>query len=184
MRITAIRCRRLRLDLDPPFRAAWDPLPRRHFEATIVYVDTDDGITGIGSGDTMDGFAAYAHLFVGRDPLALAAHARTLESIAFHAARYWPLEAALWDLAGQVHGAPVAALLGGARRRIPAYASLGELRQPAQRAEDARELVQQGFGAVKVRVARDRLAEGIATVAAIRDAVGDALEVMVDLNQG
>ncbi len=131
----------------------------------------------------MDGFEAFAHLFVGRDPLALAAHARTLETISFHAGRYWPLEAALWDLAGRALGVPVATLLGGAADRLPVYASLGELRSPGQRAEDARALVARGFRAVKVRIARDRIPEGVAVVAAIRDAVGDALEIMVDLNQ-
>ena len=34
-----------------------------------------------------------------------------------------------------------------------------------------------------MRIARDRIAEGIAVVAAMRDAVGDALEILVDLNQ-
>ena len=183
MQITGIELERLRLPLDPPFFAAWDPDPRRSFDATIVRVHTDDGVTGIGSGDTMSGFADFAHLFVGRDPLALAAHARTLETIAFHAGRFWPLEAALWDLAGKALGAPVATLLGGSAQRIAAYASLGELRTAQQRAEDAHALVAAGFRAVKVRIARDRLDEGIAVVAAMRDAVGDALEIMVDLNQ-
>jgi L-alanine-DL-glutamate epimerase-like enolase superfamily enzyme len=183
VKITAIRCQRLRLPLDPPFHAAWDPDPRCSFEATIVRVETDEGVTGIGSGDTMAGFEEFAYLFVGRDPLALALHARTLETISFHAGRYWPLEAALWDLAGRVYGVPVGALLGRSRARVPAYASWGEQRLPAQRGEDARALVEQGFRAVKVRIARDRIAEGIAVVAAIRDAVGDGLEVMVDLNQ-
>src|SRR5687768_3190858 len=98
MRITAIRIERRALDLDPPFRAAWDPVPRSRFEATLVFVETDAGRTGIGSGDTMDGFAAYEHLFVGQDPLEIERHVRALETIAFHAGRYWPLEAALWDL--------------------------------------------------------------------------------------
>ncbi len=146
-------------------------------------VHTDEGVSGIASGDTMDGFEAFEHLFLGRDPLTLAAHARTLETISFHAGRYWPLAAALWDLAGRALGAPVATLLGGALARLPVYASLGELRFPAQRADDAAALVADGFKAVKVRIARDRLTEGVAVVAAIRDAVGDALEVMVDLNQ-
>ena len=131
----------------------------------------------------MDGFEAFEHLFIGADPLRLAAHGRTLETISFHAGRYWPLEAALWDLAGQAMGVPVATLLGGATDRIPAYASLGELRSPQQRGQDARDLVAAGFQAVKVRIARGRIAEGIAVVAAIRDAVDDALEIMVDLNQ-
>jgi D-galactarolactone cycloisomerase len=183
MKITAIAIQPLRLDLDPPFHAAWDPDPRTHFDATIVRVATDEGITGIASGDTMSGFAEFEHLFIGRDPLSLATHARTLETISFHAGRYWPLEAALWDLAGRTLGVPVAQLLGGAAERIPAYASLGELRTPEQRAEDARALVAEGFKAVKVRIARDRIPDGIAVVAAIRDAVGDGLEILVDLNQ-
>jgi len=130
MQITGIELERLRLPLDPPFFAAWDPDPRRRFDATIVRVHTDEGVTGIGSGDTMSGFADFEHLFLGRDPLALAAHARTLETIAFHAGRFWALEAALWDLAGKALDAPVATLLGGSAQRIAAYASLGELRPP------------------------------------------------------
>jgi D-galactarolactone cycloisomerase len=183
VKITSIEIERLRLPLSPPFHAAWDPDPRTRFDATLVRVHTDEGVSGIASGDTMDGFDAFEHLFLGRDPLALAAHARTLETISFHAARYWPLEAALWDLAGRALGVPVATLLGGALDRLPVYASLGELRSAGQRADDAAALVAQGFKAVKVRIARDRLPGGIAVVAAIRDAVGEALEIMVDLNQ-
>ena len=183
MKITAIRIQRLRLPLDPPFYAAWDPDPRVEFGATIVRVQTDEGVSGIGSGDTMAGFEEFVHLFLGEDPLALGVHARALETISFHAGRYWPLEAALWDLAGRAYGVPVARLLGGAADRVPVYASLGELRTPSQRAADAVRLRDEGFRAVKVRIARDRIEEGIGIVSAIRDAVGDALEIMVDLNQ-
>jgi L-alanine-DL-glutamate epimerase-like enolase superfamily enzyme len=183
LRITAIRTQRLRLPLDPPFYAAWDPDPRRSFEATIVRVETDEGLVGIGSGDTMNGFDDFVSLFVGRDPVAIGRHARALETISFHAGRYWPLEAALWDLLGQACGVPVASLLGGALTEIPAYASWGELRPPGQRAEDALALLEEGFRAVKIRIAPDRADEGIGVVAAVRDAVGDRLEIMVDLNQ-
>jgi D-galactarolactone cycloisomerase len=183
VKITGIDIEPLRLPLDPPLHAAWDPVPRASFDATIVRVRTDEGIVGIGSGDSMTGFAPHEHLFLGTDPLALARHGRTLETISFHAGRFWPLEAALWDLAGRALGVPVATLLGGARDRVPAYASLAELRPPAQRAEDAHRLLAEGFAAVKVRIARDRVADGVAVVAAIRAAVGDRLAIMVDLNQ-
>ena len=86
---------------------------------TIVRVETDEGVVGVGSGDTMDGFEAFEHLFVGQDPLAIARHVRALETIDFHAGRYWPLEVALWDIAGQVAGLPVATLFGGAVGRDP-----------------------------------------------------------------
>jgi D-galactarolactone cycloisomerase len=183
VRITAIQIQHLRRPLEPPFHAAWDPDPRTEFGATIVRVETDEGVIGIGSGDTMAGFEEYRHLFIGRDPLELATHARTLETIAFHAGRCWPLEAALWDLAGRALGARVATLLGGASDRIAAYASWGELRAPEQRAEDALRLIDEGFRAVKVRIARDRLEEGISVVSAIRAAASARLEIMVDLNQ-
>jgi L-alanine-DL-glutamate epimerase-like enolase superfamily enzyme len=183
MKITAIRRQRLRLPLDPPFPAAWDPVPRRSFEATVVRIETDAGLVGIGSGDTMTGFEEFEHLFVGQDPLQVARHARSLETISFHAGRYWPLEAALWDLLGQAAGEPVATLLGGSLSEIPAYASWGELRDPGQRAQDAHALVQEGFRAVKIRIARDRIDDGVAVVRAVREAVAERLDVMVDLNQ-
>jgi L-alanine-DL-glutamate epimerase-like enolase superfamily enzyme len=183
LRITGIRLQRLVTALEPPFDAAWDPEPRRSFEATLVRVETDAGLTGIGSGDTMAGFDDYFQLFVGRDPRAIATHSRTLETISFHAGRYWPLEAALWDLLGQACGVPVATLLGGATDAVPAYASWGALREPSARAEDALRLVEEGFRAVKIRIARERVDEGVAVVEAVRSAVGDRLGIIVDLNQ-
>ena len=183
MKITSISMERLRIALEPPFNAAWDPQPRREFEATIVKVHTDEGLVGIGSGDTMDGFERFEGLFVGQDPLTIARHSRALETISFHSGRYWPLEAALWDLAGKALAQPVATLLGGSADRLPAYASWGELRSPEQRSEDALRLVEEGFRAVKIRIAPERLDYGVAVVAAVRDAVSRRLEIMVDLNQ-
>jgi D-galactarolactone cycloisomerase len=184
MRITAIHLQRLVVPLDPPFPAAWDPEPRTRFAVTIVRVETDEGVVGIGSGDTMDGFEAFEHLFIGQDPLAIARHVRVLETIDFHAGRYWPLEVALWDIVGKVAGLPVATLFGGALDGIPAYASCGSLLGPAARAESALRLREEGFRALKIRVDPRRLDEGLAAVAATRAAVTDTMAIMVDLNQG
>ncbi len=183
MKITAIHLERLRLPLDPPFVAAWDPEPRRSFDAVLVRVETDAGVVGIGSGDSMAGFAGHEHLFVGRDPMQVARHVRTIETINFHGGRCWPLEVALWDVVGQVAGLPVASLFGGASDRIPAYASCGSLLAPGARAESALALRAEGFRALKLRIDRHRVEKGVATVAAVREAVGDSMEVMVDLNQ-
>jgi len=183
MKITAIDVERFRLPLDPPFNAAWDPEPRTAFDATLVRVRTDEGVTGYGSGDTMDGFDGYADLFIGKDPLQISRHVRTLETIAFHAGRYWPLEAALWDIAGKACGQPVATLLGGALHETPCYASFGEARDAAQRADAVLAAREAGFRAVKIRIPRHDPAEGLAAVRAARDAAGDELAIMADLNQ-
>jgi len=184
MKITSIHLDRLAFPLEPPFPAAWDPEPRRSFGATIVRVETDGGVVGVGSGDTMDGFDAFEHLFIGQDPLAISRHVRALETIDFHAGRFWPLEVALWDIVGQVAGLPVATLFGGALDGLPVYASCGMLLEPAARAESALRLRGEGFRALKIRIDPRDLENGIATVAATRDAVGDSMEIMVDLNQG
>jgi L-alanine-DL-glutamate epimerase-like enolase superfamily enzyme len=183
VKITAIDVKRCRLPLDPPFLAAWDPDPRRHFDATLVTVRTDADITGYGSGDTMDGFRSYADLFIGRDPLRIERHVRTLETIAFHAGRYWPLEAALWDIAGKATGQPVAVLFGGALTALPCYASFGEARAPRERAEATIAAREAGFRAVKIRIPREDPAAGVAAVRAAREAAGDDFVIMADLNQ-
>lgn len=183
MKITAIRLTRLVLPLDPPFHAAWDPTPRTTFPATLVEVETDTGVVGVGSGDTMDGFDAYEHLFLGTDPLQILNQVRRIETINFHGGRYWPLEAALWDIIGQVAGLPVSILFGGSRDRLKAYASCGELKSPGARADSALAAREHGFQAMKIRIARNSIEEGVAAVRATREAVGPDFDLMVDLNQ-
>ncbi len=128
MKIAAIEITHHRLPLDPPFNPSWDFRPRKHFDATIVRVKTDEGLEGIGSGDTMTGFQGHEHLFIGRDPRDVERHARILDNIQFHYGRCWPLDLALWDLAGKIAQAPVWRLLGGRSDRVAAYASSATLR--------------------------------------------------------
>ena len=185
MKITRIRLERRTLPLDPPFLAAWDPDPRTSFEATLVFVETDEGVTGIGSGDTMEGFERFEQHFLGRNALDIAHHQGILEVLARHGdGRYWPLEAALWDLAGKAQERPVVELLGGSAGSVRAYASTGTDLPPAERAESALALHAAGFEALKLRIDRNRVEEGVAAVRATREAVGDSMEIMVDLNQG
>ncbi|MCH8200551.1 MAG: mandelate racemase/muconate lactonizing enzyme family protein [Chloroflexi bacterium] len=183
-RITRIEISHHQLPLDPPFPASWDPVPRELFPCTIVRVHDDEGRVGIGSGDAMHGFADFVRYFVGQDPLDVERHHTVLSNIGFHACRPWPLDVALWDLAGKTRGEPVWRMLGGATDRIRAYASTGVRRTPAQMIDVARAAVERGFAALKLRIGGDTLEENLAAVSAVRDAVGDSLELMVDCNQG
>lgn len=184
MKIAAIEISHHRLELDPPFNASWDTRPRDRFDATIVRVTTDEGLTGIGSGDRMLGFEGHEHLFVGEDPLRLERHFRILDNIAFHHGRCWPLDLALWDLAGKILGQPVWKLLGGRSDRVPAYASSGTLRTPDQMADVAQAFAGRGFKAMKIRFHRGDWRDDIKALEAVRDRIGDALALMVDCNQG
>ena len=183
-RIAAIEVSQHRLQFQPPFHASWDTKPRVHFDATIVRVRTDTGLVGLGSGDLMVGFAGHEQLFTGRDALALERHYRILANIDFHYGRCWPLDLALWDLAGKITGQPCWKLLGGLARRVRAYASSGTLRDPGAMAACAEQMLAQGFPAMKVRFHRGDWREDIRALEAVRARVGTRLELMVDCNQG
>lgn len=183
-RIARIDITQHRLHFDPPFHASWDTKPRVHFDATIVRVTTDTGLVGVGSGDLMVGFAGHEHLFVGQDPLQIERHYRVLSHIDFHYGRCWPLDLALWDLAGKITGQSCWKLLGGLSQRVRAYASSGTLRDPGAMAECAERMLAQGFPALKIRFHRGDWREDIKALEAVRARVGTRLELMVDCNQG
>src|SRR4029453_10252431 len=110
-------------------------------------------------------------------------HGAVLANIDFHAGRPWPLDVALWDLAGQITDQPTWQMVGGRDRRVRAYASSGVPRSPAATVDLARLVLDAGFPALKLRFGRVDLAADVAVVKAVRDGVGDALELMVDCNQ-
>src|SRR5262249_23824639 len=183
-RIAGIAISHHRLALAPPFNASWDTKPRAQFDATLVRVTTDTGLMGVGSGDRMLGFEGHEGLFIGQDPLALERHFRVLSNIDFHYGRCWPLDLALWDLAGKILGQPCWKLLGGLSSRVRAYASSGTLRDPQAQADAAERFLAQGFPAVKLRFHRGDWRDDIRALEAVRARVGTRLELLVDCNQG
>ena len=182
--ITRIEITHHQLPLDPPFPASWDTQPRTKFPATILRVHDSDGRVGIGSGDAMYGFADYQRYFIGEDPLDLDRHAAVLANIEFHAGRPWPMDIALWDLAGKIRDEPIWQMVGGRSNRNRASASSGVHRPVAEMVEVARRAMELGFPALKGRFGRSTIADDLAVITAVRDAVGDGLELMVDCNQG
>ena len=181
--IVAIEVTHHQLSLDPPFPASWDPQPRTKFPVTIVRVRDSEGREGVGSGDVMYGFSDYARYFIGEPAGNLERHAAVLANVEFHAGRPWPLDLALWDLAGKTAGTPVWRMLGGTSPRLRVYASSGVRRPIDQMVAMAHRVVDAGFEALKIRFGRPSVADDIAIVAAVRAAVGASLTLMVDCNQ-
>jgi mandelate racemase len=94
------------------------------------------------------------------------------------------VDLALWDALGRAAGLPLVRLLGGEPRPVPAYNSnaLG-LDVPEKVADEAVELLGEGFHAVKLRLGRKSAAEDLRTTRAVRAKIpGDAL-LMTDFNQ-
>ncbi|MBL8706396.1 MAG: hypothetical protein JNM30_16210 [Rhodospirillales bacterium] len=96
------------------------------------------------------------------------------------------LDMAGWDALAQAAGRPLAAFMGGSVGPVPAYNSNGLwLTEVGGLAEEAAALRDEGgFAGLKLRLGRERLADDLAAIAAVRSAVGDEAKLMVDFNQG
>jgi len=186
-----------------------------HGYSTYVRIYTDEGLTG--TGECIHGGPGCATIIsrmkssvIGHDPLDVDRLYETLRrSRVFDGAiagniitAITGIEIALWDLAGKVIGVPVYRLLGGKfRDRIRVYCDChagDDPSNPASYGEKAKELVEQGFTALKFdidspahpdkydtfnhTVSPFELQTAIDRVAAVRDAVGPDIDVAVDMH--
>ena len=178
-------------------------------EGCFVEVETDVGIVGHGLAaitretviaEIVNGVIAPA--IKGNDPLA---------SEAIWDKLYWTLtprgqtgfgmqalsavDIALWDIKGKASRQPVWRLLGGARPRVPLYATFGfNFFDRDQLAAAAKLWVSQGYRRLKMVVGHEALRrrearplsdviqEDAARVRAVRDAVGPDIELFIDAN--
>lgn len=95
------------------------------------------------------------------------------------------LDIAMWDIHGKAVDRPVASLLGGARDEAECYVTFGFPQYDRDRlAEAARLQVHNGFTALKLIVAVDPggWREDAARIRAVREAVGDGIDIMIDAN--
>ncbi|HEV7662298.1 MAG TPA: mandelate racemase/muconate lactonizing enzyme family protein [Chloroflexota bacterium] len=94
------------------------------------------------------------------------------------------IDFALWDIKAKALGVPLSMLLGGRRERIATYVNAGHQLPPDQLAERAAAYVAAGHTAIKIRAGLSAvsLAEASRRVAAVREAIGPATRLMVDVN--
>lgn len=96
------------------------------------------------------------------------------------------LDIAAWDALAKAASMPLAVFLGGTIGPVPAYNSNGLWLTPLETLEaEAKELVSEGgFSGLKLRLGREKLANDLAAIETIRNAVGDEIKLMCDFNQG
>lgn len=176
--------------LPSPFRPAWIPgYPQTANSFTLLRVTASDGRIGHAAGPAFarerEGLGdVLGPYLLGVDASDVAtAHQRATE-LSFLGWRNFWIEAAWWDLLGQERGEPLWKLWGGASPDVRVYASTGERRSPADAAKRARQLADDGFPLVKLRVHAATLEEDVAVVRAAREAVGPSVGLAVDANQG
>jgi D-arabinonate dehydratase len=188
--------------------------------ALLVEVETDGGLIGLGeaahfggpleSTKTVIEGELCAHI-VGEDPREIERLWVQMHQRAYKHARGGLLLAAmsgidiaLWDIRGKMAGLPLWRLLGGYRRRVPAYATGGfyaEGKGIRELCDEMTAYCRHGFRAVKMKVGRNSqiegsplramahrevcevsLAEDLARVRAVRETIGPEIRLMVDVN--
>lgn len=176
----------------------------------FVEVETDDGLVGHGmTGITEEEVIAEAinavagPAIIGEDPRANEAiwdklywllSPRGQTGYAAHAMA--AIDVALWDIKGKALGQPIWRLLGGARQRVPVYATFGfNFFEREQLGEAATHWIANGHRRLKMTVGNqamqrrdeprrlhDVIREDEARVRTVREAAGDGVELFVDAN--
>jgi mandelate racemase len=94
------------------------------------------------------------------------------------------IDMAAWDALASGLGVTLVTLLGGQLKPIKAYNSNGlGIMPPDEAAEEAVQLVEEGFDAIKIRLGRPSLEEDLAAVRAVRKRIPDHMTLMSDFNQ-
>ncbi|MDL2401740.1 mandelate racemase/muconate lactonizing enzyme family protein [Rhizobium mayense] len=172
----------------------------------FVKLYTDEGYEGVGEATlewktktVVSALEELERVLIGRDPFAVDAIVEQL-----HRDSYWrtgavfrtalgAIEAALLDIKGKALGVPVFELLGGKYRdRVQCYANhwFFGATTPDQYAENARKAVAMGYKALKwdpfdvadLEMDRKQRRQTIDIVAAVRDAVGPEVDLMLDVH--
>lgn len=169
-------------------------------ETPIVRIFSDDGAAGTGYSYTIgtgghavvDLIARHlAPVLIGRDPAFVEAiwrdllfHTHATSVGAITSLALCAIDMALWDLRCLRSGRPLHLEAGGAQSSVPLYTTEGGWLQLETSAlvDNAQRAKASGFGGAKIKVGRPAH-EDVARLEAVRAAIGDDFEIMVDANQ-
>jgi len=200
MKITSAECRIVRLPADEPL-AGGPSAPGAVREIVTLKLRTDDGIEGVGItffgnaivrslGAAVQDLAALAK---GDNPVHTEAVMGKLRAAAGTAGpggiaqlALSAIDIALWDIKGKALGQPVWALAGGYRPRVPTYASGALMRSfPLEHLVQAGpRLKEKGFRQMKTQLGGNaRPEQEVERIRRMREAVGDEVDLMCDINQ-
>lgn len=198
MKVEAVNTHILDHKLETAFESA--TMSFTHRQHCLVEIVCEDGSVGWGEclGPAKLNAAvvqAYAQALIGEDPLQtekiwlkLYNRLRDQGQRGLTMTALSGIDIALWDIKGKHFGVPISTLLGGCfRESVRAYATGSFYREGVERVSDiAAEVARyrkEGFHAVKIKIGFD-VEEDLQVIAAVREAIGPDLRLMIDANHG
>jgi L-alanine-DL-glutamate epimerase-like enolase superfamily enzyme len=156
----------------------------------VTFIDTDEGITGVSTqGDQHIIMTALKPRLIGKDPFNIEAIENDLGGFAPTGKWSIPtdtlaaIDNALWDIIGKACNQPLYKLWGGKVNETIHVRYWLHCCSPEEQAAEAVQAVQRGWKAFKVKLGTDPDTD-IERVKAIREAVGDKIELCFDINGG
>ncbi len=193
LKVTRVTTYLLRHRLQHAFGASVSvPLPTTR-KALLVKIETDAGLVGWGETAPISGARGtideqIAPLLIGQNPLDYRRLWRLMWGANFgNGLAVGAVDTALNDIRGKAMNMPITQLFGGpVRRRVPTYASAMDYTDGRAMEEHypkaARDALQRGFKAMKMRVGRYSVARESKVAAEVRDLVGPNVQLMADGN--
>lgn len=164
----------------------------------VLKIHTDDGAYGIGAGGALwplvsgenirGGIQLMEEYFIpnallGENPFNINKITDALDRLCVGMTMTKSsIDFALHDLMGRVYGVPIYQLLGGAQRDVIPQEWIVLLDTPEKMAADAKLFIDAGYSGIKFKWGGD-VDLDIARTRLIREAIGDRVELCVDVNQ-
>ncbi|MCV9999248.1 mandelate racemase/muconate lactonizing enzyme family protein [Pararhizobium sp. YC-54] len=199
MKITALKTRLTNVPFVKPIRTAIHDM--RSVGCLLVYLETDEGLVGQSYIFTLNAVRlkafdemvrGFSHRVVGQDPHYVTAINSAIWSdinptgyAGVTISALSAIDTACWDLVGKAMDKPLHHVFGACRDTVRTYASGGLwLSQTIDElVREAEEFLGQGFRAMKVRVGNADPRRDFERVRAVREAVGQSIEILADANQ-
>ena len=174
------------------FNLVYAPGGRLDSEGQVLRLFTDTGPVGeclAGRASELSTLPQFWHYLKGKSALQRERINDDVKRALRQAARMGvgPIDMALWDIAGKLFDVPIHKLLGGYKESVPCYASTyhgdhaGGLDSPEAYAAFAQQCRDMGYPAFKIHGwNKAPVAQEVATVLAVREAVGTGMDLMVD----
>jgi len=194
LKISSIETIPIRIPFLEPFKVTYGALSGS--DHVIVRIHTNEGLVGLGDASPLTFFTGETQasamaavsellspLLVGEDPLEVERLIDKMDKVAGNHSAKSAIDQALHDLAGKFLETPVYNLLGGRYRdRVQVSTGIG-IKEPEAMAKDVVWVKEQGFHTVKIKIGLEPTKD-VERVRAVREAVGDDMEIRVDANAG